>query len=150
MMEYLTIWLRTIAACATKIPTSTRLKMKPYQIATIYSTVPKSRTRRMHPMGRPVNSLPASPATRWKYIGGIFQFIVERDCTQCHTQGSSFELTVHHRTDLALGNLPQGPDCKACHGSLVDNMEDGHFISAEPTTAQTPKPKRGYRLALKQ
>jgi hypothetical protein len=79
---------------------------------------------------------------------GIFQFIVERDCLVCHTQASPHELTVHHRTDLALGLLPQGPDCKACHGSLVDNMEDGHFISAEPTTDQTPKRSGGNGLPL--
>jgi hypothetical protein len=80
--------------------------------------------------------------------GGIIQFIVERDCTQCHIQGSSFELTVHHRTDLALGNLPQGPDCKACHGSLVDNMEDGHFIPDYDPSLVTPRPSGGAGLPL--
>jgi hypothetical protein len=67
------------------------------------------------------------------------QFIVERDCMICHIQGSSFELTVHHRTDEALGNLPQGPDCKVCHGSLVDNIEDGHFIPTYDPSPRTPK-----------
>jgi hypothetical protein len=78
---------------------------------------------------------------------GIVQFIVERDCLVCHVQ-TAHGVTVHHRTDEALGILPQGPDCKACHGSLVDNIEDGHFISAEPTTAQTPKPSGGNGLPL--
>ncbi len=63
-------------------------------------------------------------------------------------QDSFFELTVHHRTDEALGNLLQGPDCKACHGSLVDNMEDGHFISAEPPTNGTPKRSAADGLPL--
>jgi hypothetical protein len=80
--------------------------------------------------------------------GGIIQFLVERDCTQCHIQGSSFELTVHHRTDLALGNLPQGPDCKACHGSLVDNIEDGHFIPTYDPSLVTPKRSGGAGLPL--
>jgi hypothetical protein len=78
--------------------------------------------------------------------GGIIQFIVERDCNQCHIQDSSFELTVHHRTDLALGNLPQGPDCVACHGSLVDNMEDGHFIPDYEPSLVTPRPSGGAGL----
>ena len=75
-------------------------------------------------------------------------FIVESDCMVCHIQGSSFELTVHHRTDEALGNLPQGPDCKICHGSLVDNMEDGHFIPTYEPTLRTPKPSGGDGLPL--
>ena len=79
---------------------------------------------------------------------GSNQFLIERDCQVCHMQDSFFELTVHHRTDEALGNLPQGPDCKACHGSLVDNMEDGHFISAEPATDGTPKRSAADGLPL--
>ena len=101
-------------------------------------------------MGRPVRLFACLSCHEVEINGGIFQFIVERDCLVCHTQSSPHELTVHHRSDLALGLLPQGPDCKACHGSLVDNMEDGHFISAEPTTAQTPETERGNRLAFKQ
>jgi hypothetical protein len=80
--------------------------------------------------------------------GSGVQLLVERDCLVCHIQGSSFELTVHHRTDLALGNLPQGPDCKACHGSLVDNMEDGHFIPTYDPTLVTPKRSGATGLPL--
>ena len=76
------------------------------------------------------------------------EFLVERDCMLCHIQGSSFELTVHHRTDAALGNLPQGPDCKVCHGSLVDNIEDGHFIPSYEPTPRTPKRSGGDGLPL--
>ena len=76
------------------------------------------------------------------------QFIVERDCMVCHIQGSSFELTVHHRTDEALGNLPQGPDCKACHGSLVDNIEDGHWIPTYDPSPRTPKRSGSNGLPL--
>ena len=80
--------------------------------------------------------------------GGVITFLIERDCIMCHTRDNPSELNVHHRTDLALGNLPQGPDCKACHGSLVDNMEDGHFISEEPPSDTTPKRSGGTGLPL--
>ncbi len=79
---------------------------------------------------------------------GTVQFVLERDCTICHTQDSFFELTVHHRTDLALGNLPQGPDCKFCHGSIVDNMEDGHWIPDYEPSLVTPRPSGGDGLPL--
>jgi hypothetical protein len=73
---------------------------------------------------------------------GIFIFIVERDCLVCHIQEPS-ELTVHHRTDLAQGTLPQGPDCQACHGDIVDNRDDGHFIPSFDPQPETPKRSGG-------
>ena len=80
--------------------------------------------------------------------GGIISFLVETNCLVCHIQASFFELTVHHRTDLAMGNLLQGPDCKACHGSLVDNMEDGHTIPMYEPSSETPLPSGGTGLPL--
>jgi hypothetical protein len=80
--------------------------------------------------------------------GGVLTFLIERDCIMCHTYDNPSELNVHHQTDLALGNLPQGPDCKVCHGSLVNNMEDGHFISEEPPSDTTPKRSGGTGLPL--
>jgi hypothetical protein len=74
-------------------------------------------------------------------------FIVERDCLVCHIQDPS-ELTVHHRTDLAQGTLPQGPDCQACHGSLVDNIEDGHYIPTYEPSVLIPKRSGGAGLPL--
>lgn len=80
---------------------------------------------------------------------GVIEFLIERDCTACHIQSSSFELSVHHRTDEALGNPPlDGPDCQACHGSLVDNINDGHYIPDYPPTAETPAPSGGDGLPL--
>ena len=73
---------------------------------------------------------------------------VDRDCVVCHIQSSIFEATVHHRTELAQGTLPQGPDCKACHGSLVENRDDGHFIPSSPPTERTPKRSGGTGLPL--
>jgi hypothetical protein len=79
---------------------------------------------------------------------GEIVFIVERDCLVCHIQDPPSELTVHHRTDLAQGTLPQGPDCQACHGSLVDNIEDGHYIPTHEPSAITPKRSGGTGLPL--
>ncbi len=80
---------------------------------------------------------------------GVIEFLVERDCVVCHIQSSSFELSVHHRTDEALGNPPlDGPDCQSCHGSLVDNIGDGHYIPSHPSTPRTPSPSGGDGLPL--
>jgi hypothetical protein len=76
---------------------------------------------------------------------GEIVFIVERDCLVCHIQDPS-ELTVHHRTELAQGTLPQGPDCQACHGDIVDNRDDGHFIPTFDPMPETPKRNGGTGL----
>jgi hypothetical protein len=57
---------------------------------------------------------------------GEIVIIVERNCLACHIQNPSL-LTAHHQTDLAPFTLPEGPDCQACHGDVVDDMDDGHF-----------------------
>ena len=47
-----------------------------------------------------------------------------RNCLNCHkTQYHWTEATVHHRSEYALER-----NCKHCHGSLIDNPFDGHFI----------------------
>jgi hypothetical protein len=46
------------------------------------------------------------------------EFGVERDCAVCHTGDSP-----HHETDSAKAG-----DCVYCHGDLVDNFDDGHYI----------------------
>jgi hypothetical protein len=76
---------------------------------------------------------------------GIIIFIVERDCLVCHIQDPT-ELTVHHRTELAQGTLPQGPDCQACHGAIVDNRDDGHFIPGFDPQPETPLRSGGTGL----
>lgn len=45
-------------------------------------------------------------------------FIVERDCTECHNNGSP-----HHESAFA-----DTGDCVACDGDLVDNKSDSHDI----------------------
>jgi hypothetical protein len=54
-------------------------------------------------------------------------FTVVRDCVTCHTR------SPHHVTAIALGG-----DCVACHGDLVDNMDDGHYIPTYSPSLITP------------
>ncbi len=56
--------------------------------------------------------------------------IVESDCIVCHASGVSDR---HHLTSAA-----QAGDCTACHGDLVDNMDDGHYIPSYSPSLVTP------------
>ncbi len=56
--------------------------------------------------------------------------VVERDCTVCHNTESP-----HHTTPTA-----QSGDCVSCHGDVVDNMDDGHYIPMYGTSLVTPWP----------
>jgi hypothetical protein len=69
--------------------------------------------------------------------GGIIDFLVERDCTVCHTT------SPHHTTPLA-----QSGDCVACHGDIVDNMGDGHYIPTYAPSLVTPTRSMGDGLPL--
>ncbi len=60
-------------------------------------------------------------------------FILERDCTVCHNTASP-----HHQTALA-----DAGDCVACHGDLVDNMGDGHYIPTYAPSLVTPTRSQG-------
>jgi hypothetical protein len=59
-------------------------------------------------------------------------FTIERDCLVCHTT------SPHHSTELA-----QSGDCVACHGSVVDNMDDGHYIPTYGSSLVTPTRSQG-------
>jgi hypothetical protein len=65
-------------------------------------------------------------------------FILERDCAQCHNTTSP-----HHQTALA-----DAGDCVACHGDLVDNMDDGHYIPTYSPSLVTPTRSAGDGLPL--
>ena len=72
-----------------------------------------------------------------------YEFEPFRECNLCHVQelrpGSttSFqEPTVHHRGPTATVDL----DCIACHGSLVNNVNDGHYIPTYAPSLVTPWP----------
>jgi len=62
-------------------------------------------------------------------------FSVVRDCTACHTA------SPHHTTPAASSG-----DCVNCHGSLVDNMSDGHDIPDYAPSMITPSPSGGDGL----
>jgi len=64
---------------------------------------------------------------------GTVTIVVNRDCLQCHE--SSAEGTVHHLTANA-----QSGNCQACHGSLVNNRGDGHYIPSYAPSYVTPRP----------
>jgi len=55
-------------------------------------------------------------------------FTVERDCLQCHNAGSP-----HHTTANAVAR-----NCSACHGDLVDDFDDGHYIPTYSASLVTP------------
>ena len=48
----------------------------------------------------------------------------------CHTA------SPHHQTPAAIGG-----DCVSCHGDLVDNIDDGHYIPTSPPSDTTPSPR---------
>lgn len=99
------------------------------------------------PYGTPGNTYECLSCHDVDTSTGYPEFLVERDCLACHIQSVS-ELTVHHRTELAQGTLPQGPDCQSCHGDIVDNRDDGHLIPSYDPTQQTPKRSGGTGLPL--
>jgi hypothetical protein len=57
-----------------------------------------------------------------------------RDCTECHNTG-----TPHHTTADALAR-----NCVACHGDLIDNFDDGHYIPTYAPSPATPARSFGY------
>ena len=65
-------------------------------------------------------------------------FNVVRDCTVCHNTTSP-----HHQTALANAG-----DCVACHGDVVDNMDDGHYIPTYSPSLVTPLRSQGAGLPL--
>ncbi len=84
--------------------------------------------------------------------GGVITFLVERDCLQCHVQVPG-EASVHHLTAKAQGiNSPLGDpavgDCTPCHGTLVDDIGDGHVIPTYDPSSVTPGPSGGTGLPL--
>lgn len=68
---------------------------------------------------------------------GTCQFASFRDCFQCHSQVAG-QASVHH-----LGQAAQDGDCASCHGDLVQNRTDGHYIPTYNATMVTPRPSDG-------
>lgn len=65
------------------------------------------------------------------------EFTPVRDCTACHTSNA------HHRTPAAANR-----DCVSCHGDIVDNIGDGHYIPTYPPSRVTPSTSDGDGLPL--
>ncbi len=58
-----------------------------------------------------------------------------RDCIQCHNNtfnGMNIR-RPHHETLAAMDR-----HCQTCHGGLVDNYDDGHYIPTSPPSSMTP------------
>lgn len=60
---------------------------------------------------------------------GTGMMSVTLDCPTCHTS------TPHHKSTPA-----QARHCAACHGSLVNNFDDGHYIPTYKKSIVTPDP----------
>ncbi len=79
--------------------------------------------------------------------GGVITFVVTRNCLVCHLQVPG-EGSVHHLNDMAQGTDsplgdPNKGDCTPCHGTLVDDIGDGHTIPTYDPSLVTPKPTEG-------
>ena len=62
-----------------------------------------------------------------------------RNCLNCHSSGSGWdEATVHHKTQWALER-----NCKHCHGAMIDNPFDGHYVPTYPVSGITPRRSNG-------
>jgi hypothetical protein len=84
--------------------------------------------------------------------GGIIQLQVWRNCLLCHVQIPG-EASVHHLTATAQGTdsplgSPNIGDCTPCHGTLVDDIGDGHIIPLYAPSLVTPDPSGGDGLPL--
>jgi len=61
-----------------------------------------------------------------------------RNCIQCHNNtfnGMAIRRPHHESPDALNGH------CKTCHGSVVDNFDDGHYIPSYPPSSMTPDTK---------
>jgi hypothetical protein len=70
-------------------------------------------------------------------VNGQIDVIAVRDCLFCHVQINN-EASVHHFTAEA-----QSKNCQYCHGSLVNNIGDGHIIPEYTPSLVTPSPSFG-------
>ncbi|MCZ7383016.1 MAG: hypothetical protein O8C64_15775 [Candidatus Methanoperedens sp.] len=61
-----------------------------------------------------------------------------RNCLQCHdtTFNGMAIRRPHHETQAAMVG-----HCNACHGSVVDNYDDGHYIPTSPPSSMAPDTK---------
>lgn len=67
----------------------------------------------------------------------VGQGVFVAGCLECHEQQSGLA-SVHHLADSALAG-----DCVACHGAMVQNRDDGHYVPSYGASMVTPLPSRG-------
>lgn len=68
---------------------------------------------------------------------GVCELEPFRDCSLCHTQNAG-QGSVHH-----LAQAAQSGNCVSCHGDLVQNRGDGHYIPVYGPSMVTPRPSAG-------
>lgn len=68
---------------------------------------------------------------------GTCLFVPIRDCFNCHSQIAG-QASVHHLVQAA-----QNGNCSSCHGNLVQNRGDGHYIPTYAASMVTPLPAAG-------
>ena len=79
-----------------------------------------------------------------KPLGGYFKYAQDptelefRNCLNCHKQTPGIA-SVHHLTKKA-----QEANCHICHGSLIDNPNDDHYIPDYEISLITPWPGDNY------
>jgi hypothetical protein len=84
--------------------------------------------------------------------GGVTNFLVQRDCLECHIQVTG-EASVHHLTakaqgtDSPLGDPGKG-DCTPCHGTFVDDFGDNATIPTYDPSLVTPDVNSGTGAPL--
>lgn len=64
--------------------------------------------------------------------------VLVRDCIECHNNtfnGMTIRRPHHESIDALSGH------CKTCHGSVVANADDGHYIPTYPPSSMTPDTK---------
>jgi acetyltransferase-like isoleucine patch superfamily enzyme len=64
----------------------------------------------------------------------FFGDFTEAECLWCHTEGIPAS-GAHHATSIALDR-----NCTGCHGDLVDNFDDGHYVPTYDPSLVTPWP----------
>ena len=76
-------------------------------------------------------------------LGGYFAFAQDpagpafRNCLNCHKQVANVA-SVHHLTQKA-----QDAKCHLCHGNVINNPNDDHYIPDTGVVNVTPRPGRG-------
>ncbi len=111
---------------------------------TLFTTLTETNCRNCHASGVPdTHHVLVGPNTQYGCLNchpiqPNGSMIVVRDCIQCHDNIFN-GMTIrrpHHETQAALSGR-----CMTCHGSVVANVDDGHYISAAPPSSMTPDTK---------